>query len=189
RLDVGDLIILGSYTGLRINEANSLRWEDVHLGDERSFLTVEGQVYGSGTDRRWEPLLKRESSRRLVPLTPAAVDLLQARKGGAAQARPGRLPLGDLPHPPTHRGASAHGCQCGSARDHGRHGARSGDVVGELRGPQERRCRRGCEGSRVTPEKSFLALNSLLSVPECTEADKPAGQVGQAGLEPATDGL
>src|SRR5699024_10576154 len=63
RLDVGDLIILGSYTGLRINEANSLRWEDVHLGDERSFLTVEGQVYGSGTDRRWEPLLKRESSR------------------------------------------------------------------------------------------------------------------------------
>src|SRR5699024_7681989 len=89
RLDVGDLIILGSYTGLRINEANSLRWEDVHLGDERSFLTVEGQVYGSGTDRRWEPLLKRESSRRMVPLPPAAVELLQARKERAAAARRG----------------------------------------------------------------------------------------------------
>lgn len=89
RLDVADLIILGSYTGLRINEANSLRWEDVHLGDERSFLTVEGQVYGSGTDRRWEPLLKRESSRRMVPLPPAAVELLQARKERAAAARRG----------------------------------------------------------------------------------------------------
>ena len=80
RLDVADLIILGSYTGLRINEANSLRWEDVHLGEEKSFLTVEGQVYGSGANRQWEPLLKRESSRRTVPLPPAAVELLRARQ-------------------------------------------------------------------------------------------------------------
>lgn len=80
RLDVADLIILGSYTGLRINEANSLRWEDVHLGEKKSFLTIEGQVYGSGADRQWEPLLKRESSRRTVPLPPAAVELLRARQ-------------------------------------------------------------------------------------------------------------
>ncbi|MFI8777255.1 tyrosine-type recombinase/integrase [Brachybacterium paraconglomeratum] len=87
RLDVADLIILGSYTGLRINEANSLRWEDVHLGEKQPFLTVEGQVYGSGADRTWEPLLKRESSRRTVPLPPAAVELLRARNEKAGIGR------------------------------------------------------------------------------------------------------
>lgn len=87
RLDVADLIILGSYTGLRINEANSLRWVDVHLGDDRSFLTVEGQVYGSGADRQWEPQLKRESSRRTVPLPTAAAELLRARQERALAAQ------------------------------------------------------------------------------------------------------
>lgn len=87
RLDVSDLIILGTYTGLRINEANSLRWVDVHLGEERSFLTVEGQVYGNGVARRWEPRLKRESSRRTVPLPPAAIELLRARYEAAEASR------------------------------------------------------------------------------------------------------
>lgn len=80
RLDVADLIILGSYTGLRINEANSLRWVDVHFEDDRSFLTIEGQVYGSGTARRWVPQLKRESSRRTVPLPPVAAEILRVRQ-------------------------------------------------------------------------------------------------------------
>ena len=87
RLDVTDLIILGTYTGLRINEPSSLRWVDVHLGDERSFLTVRGQVYGSGKTREWRPMLKRDSSRRTVPLPPAAAEMLRARQRGALDAQ------------------------------------------------------------------------------------------------------
>ena len=194
RLDVANLIILGSYTGLRINEANSLRWEDVHLGEKKSFLTIEGQVYGSGANRQWEPLLKRESSRRRVPpatrcrrtaaCTPGedacgpagcqgerprgeirlpdsvrgSARFRHRAEGRAAQARSGRVPLGDLPYAPAHRRASAHGRERGSSRDHDGHGARSGDVLGQLREPQKRRCERRGEGSRVTNERSFLAL-------------------------------
>lgn len=87
RLDVSDLIILGSYTGLRIAESNSLRWTDVHLSDKESFLTIEGQVFGAGADRSWEPRVKTDSSRRAVPLPPPAADLLRERQKAARMAR------------------------------------------------------------------------------------------------------
>ncbi|GAA1491570.1 site-specific integrase [Brachybacterium sacelli] len=87
RLDVSDLIVLGSYTGLRIAEANSLRWVDVYLADEDSYLSVQGQVFGSGADRKWEPKLKTESSQRTVPLPPAAADLLRFRQANALKTR------------------------------------------------------------------------------------------------------
>lgn len=87
RHDVGDLIVLGSYTGLRIAEANSLRWVDVHLEQEHPYLSVEGQVFGAGADRSWTPRLKTESSRRAVPLPAPAVDLLRARERKALEAR------------------------------------------------------------------------------------------------------
>lgn len=90
RLDMADLIILGTYTGLRINEASSLRGVDVHLGDERSFLTVRGQVYGSGKTREWRPMLKRDSSRRTVPLPPAAAEIAAGSSArGAGRSAPG----------------------------------------------------------------------------------------------------
>lgn len=87
RLDVSDLINLGSYTGLRIAEANSLRWVDVHLDDVGAHLSVEGQVFGAGADRSWEPRLKTESSRRTVPLPRPAVDLLRLRQQAALESR------------------------------------------------------------------------------------------------------
>lgn len=87
RLDVSDLITLGSYTGLRIAEANSLRWVDVHLDSKRPYLSIEGQVFGAGADRSWSPHLKTESSRRAVPLPRPAADLLRVRQKAALESR------------------------------------------------------------------------------------------------------
>ena len=87
RLDVADLIVLGSHTGLRISEAVSLRWADVHLSDEGSHLAIAGQVYGFGADRRWEPRLKSGASHRTVPLSRPAVDLLRRRQAAALTAQ------------------------------------------------------------------------------------------------------
>lgn len=87
RLDVCDLIVLGSYTGLRLGEALGLRWVDVHLSDEGSHLTLAGQVYGEGADRRWEPRLKTASSHRTVPLSRPAADLLRRRQTAALAAQ------------------------------------------------------------------------------------------------------
>ncbi|MCG7308006.1 tyrosine recombinase XerC [Brachybacterium sp. ACRRE] len=87
RLDVSDLINLGSYTGLRIAEANSLRWVDVRLDEEQPYLSIEGQVFGAGADRSWAPRLKTESSRRTVPLPRPAADLLRIRQQAALESR------------------------------------------------------------------------------------------------------
>src|SRR5699024_7143591 len=75
RLDVADLINLGSYTGLRLGEAVGLRWVDVHLSDEGSHLIIAGQIYGEGAARQWEPRLKTDASHRTVPLSRPAADL------------------------------------------------------------------------------------------------------------------
>lgn len=87
RLDVADLIVLGTYTGLRLGEAVGLRWVDVHLSDEGSHLTIAGQIYGEGADRQWEPRLKTESSHRTVPLSRPAADLLRRRQAAALAAQ------------------------------------------------------------------------------------------------------
>ena len=87
RLDVGDLIVLGSYTGLRLGEAVGLRWVDVQLSDTGSHLTIAGQIYGEGADRQWEPRLKTESSHRTVPLSRPAADLLRRRQAAALAAQ------------------------------------------------------------------------------------------------------
>lgn len=87
RLDVADLIVLGTYTGLRLGEAVGLRWVDVHLSDGGSHLTIAGQIYGEGADRQWEPRLKTTSSFRTVPLARPAADLLRRRQADALAAQ------------------------------------------------------------------------------------------------------
>lgn len=87
RLDVSDLIVLGSYTGLRLGEAMGLRWVDVHLSDTGSRLTLAGQIYGERSDRRWEPQLKTDASHRTVPLSRPAADLLRRRQAAALAAQ------------------------------------------------------------------------------------------------------
>lgn len=48
---------------------------------------LESQVFGAGADRKWEPRVKTDSSRRPVPRPPPAADILRERPEAARAAR------------------------------------------------------------------------------------------------------
>lgn len=76
-----DVIALAVETGARINELNSLRWVDVSLDSEPPALTFNGQVVRrKGEGLEWTPVLKCAISHRTIPLTDAAVGVLERRQ-------------------------------------------------------------------------------------------------------------
>ncbi len=70
-------ILLMMETGLRVGEALALRWQDIQLSRKR--LNVRNTVVRLANKKQSfiQDSVKSESSRRTVPLTPKAVDLLE----------------------------------------------------------------------------------------------------------------
>ncbi len=68
-------------TGLRVNEMLALRWEFVSL--ERKRLYVEGTIINPvGKEKaQYQDSPKSESSRRMIPLTDRAIELLKRQEG------------------------------------------------------------------------------------------------------------
>ncbi len=79
------MLALIAATGLRRGEALALRWADVNLRDATLRVnSTLGRVDGALITTE----SKSERSRRTVPLSPAVVKLLKARRAAQARERP-----------------------------------------------------------------------------------------------------
>lgn len=80
-LGIHDFILLSLYTGLRIGELVSLRWQDIHLEEAAPLAVVRGKIVRiKGQGLQWEGYAKTEGSERTVLLSPPAVAVLRRRK-------------------------------------------------------------------------------------------------------------
>ena len=96
-LDISDILELQFWTGIRIGEACALRWDRVNLED--STISIDATVTretGKGAYIKESP--KTASSNRVVPLTAAAVELLQRRSTTALQSPEGVVFPSQLGH-------------------------------------------------------------------------------------------
>lgn len=86
---VGDLVygnnakfvVLIMYTGLRISEALGLKWSDVDFGNKclhvrRNLSRVKDRVKDDGSTVLVETTLKKDASRRTIPLSERAIEVL-----------------------------------------------------------------------------------------------------------------
>ncbi|MBK0330119.1 tyrosine-type recombinase/integrase [Brachybacterium sp. MASK1Z-5] len=82
RKGIADLLLLGTYQGLRIAEAVSLRWEDLDLESEHPTLTVAGTLQPvKGQGIIWHGTPKSAASRRTIPLVHQdVIDMLRRRR-------------------------------------------------------------------------------------------------------------
>lgn len=76
-----DAIALALESGLRLGEVVGLRWADIDLDASPPHLRVEGQIERrAGAAPTWVPVPKSDLSRRTIPLTRAAVEVVRRRE-------------------------------------------------------------------------------------------------------------
>lgn len=79
-VDLAEIVDVMLGTGLRIGEVLGLRWEDVHLSEDTSTITVEGTLVRVNGRYERQGKTKTRSSRRIIVLPTFVVEALQRQK-------------------------------------------------------------------------------------------------------------